>query len=31
MSEPHMPGTMPGQNDPIYRTWVMLLNGYGYN
>jgi hypothetical protein len=26
-----MPGTMPGQNDPIYRTWVMLLNGYGYN
>jgi hypothetical protein len=31
MSEPHLPGTLPGQDDPVYQTWVMLLNGYGYN
>lgn len=28
-----MPATveLPGQDDPVYRAWVMLLNGYGYN
>lgn len=31
MDEPHPPGALPGQNDPVYKTWVMLLNGYGYN
>lgn len=31
MSEPHLPGVLPGQDDPVYQTWVMLLNGYGYN
>ena len=31
MVEAHPPGTLPGQDDPVYRTWVMLLNGYGYN
>ena len=25
------PGPLPGQGDPRYETWVMLLNGYGYN
>jgi hypothetical protein len=25
------PAGLPGQNDPVYQTWVMLLNGYGYN
>jgi hypothetical protein len=24
-------GVLPGQDDPIYQTGVMLLNGYGYN
>jgi len=24
-------GDLPGQHDPVYQTWVMLLNGYGYN
>jgi hypothetical protein len=27
---PNLPG-LPGEDDPLYRTWVMLLNGYGYN
>ena len=31
MSDMHPPGSLPGQDDPVYRTWVMLLNGYGYN
>lgn len=31
MADPHPPGTLPGQDDPVYRTWVMLLNGYGYS
>lgn len=31
MADAHPPGTLPGQDDPVYRTWVMLLNGYGYN
>jgi hypothetical protein len=31
MSEPHLPEGLPGQGDPVYQTWVMLLNGYGYN
>jgi hypothetical protein len=31
MSDAHPPGTVPGQDDPVYQTWVMLLNGYGYN
>src|SRR5215471_217815 len=31
MSDAHPPGTLPGQDDPVYQTWVMLLNGYGYN
>jgi hypothetical protein len=22
---------LPGQDDPVYQNWVMLLNGYGYN
>ena len=26
---PERPGS--GQESPLYRTWVMLLNGYGYN
>lgn len=25
------PGDLPGQGDLLYETWVMLLNGYGYN
>ena len=31
MSDEHVPGLLPRQDDPVYRTWVMLLNGYGYN
>ena len=31
MADVHPPGTLPGQDDPVYKTWVMLLNGYGYN
>jgi hypothetical protein len=31
VSDAHRAGTLPGQDDPVYRTWVMLLNGYGYN
>jgi len=23
--------TLPGEGNPVYETWVMLLNGYGYN
>jgi hypothetical protein len=22
---------LPGEHDPVYQIWVMLLNGYGYN
>jgi len=22
---------LPGEGDPLYETWVMLLHGYGYN
>jgi hypothetical protein len=25
------PVGLPGDNDPVYQAWVMLLNGYGYN
>jgi hypothetical protein len=25
------PLTLPGQDDPDYQIWVMLLNGYGFN
>jgi hypothetical protein len=34
MSDGFRPAAMPGlpsQDDPVYRVWVMLLNGYGYN
>jgi hypothetical protein len=31
MSDRAAPPGLPGQDDPIYQTWVMLLNGYGYN
>jgi hypothetical protein len=31
VSDIHPPGALPGQEDPVYQTWVMLLNGYGYN
>ncbi len=31
MSDPLPSGELPGQDDPVYQTWVMLLNGYGYN
>ena len=31
MSDQQPPGILPGQGDPIYKIWVMLLNGYGYN
>ena len=27
----HTMRELPGQDDPRYQTWVMLLNGYGYN
>ena len=30
MSGPAM-RELPGQDDPLYQTWIMLLNGYGYN
>ena len=26
-----MIGDIPDPNSAIYKTWVMLLNGYGYN
>jgi hypothetical protein len=26
-----MSGSIPDPNSAIYKTWVMLLNGYGYN
>lgn len=25
------PPGLPGEDDPVYQHWVMLLNGYGYN
>lgn len=25
------PAGPPGEDDPVYQTWVMLLNGWGYN
>lgn len=25
------PVGLPGRDSPVYRAWVMLLNGYGYN
>jgi hypothetical protein len=31
MAAPSHPADLPGQDDPVYQTWVMLLNGYGYN
>ena len=31
MADEHPPVALPGQDDPVYRSWVMLLNGYGYN
>jgi hypothetical protein len=26
-----VPGRYPGEDDPVYRVGVMLINGYGYN
>jgi hypothetical protein len=31
MIGPMQPPGLPGEDDPVYQTWVMLLNGYGYN
>jgi hypothetical protein len=32
MSDPiGRPAGLPGEGDPVYEAWVMLLNGFGYN
>ena len=31
MIAPGQPLGLPGEGDPLYQSWVMLLNGYGYN